>query len=211
MITMMYEVLVHVPETYASTRQIADNFEILVENFTDDVVNTIRHGTVKEVPIMYKSILKKDDEIYFHHNIIRKTIDWEGKEQVGMYEFDRNKDLYRCPLDSIFAIVRDGIFKAVTPFCFIKPIEVTNEEYKHGLIIPIKNDEKENYGVIRYGNSDLEEKGFNEGDIIIFSKDSEYTYNVFGEKLYRMKTNDILAKVEREIWTGEDNLSIKPS
>lgn len=208
---MLYEVLVHVPEAYAETRKIGENFEIYVENFSDDVVNTIRHGEVKKVPLVYDTILKEGDEIYFHHNIIRQTIDWEGKELPGMYDFDKSKGLYRCPLDAIFAIVRDGKFKALSPYCFVKPIKMPHVELQGEFFVCRSNDELDNYGIIKYGNEDLEAKGFKEGDRIIFSKDSEYTYNVFGEKLYRMKTSDILARVEEKAWTGEDNLSINQS
>lgn len=211
MIKMLYEVLVHVPEAYADTHEFKSGAKIFVENTTNEVINTVRHGEVKELPMVFDSILQKGDEIYFHHNIIRSTIDWHGKEKTGMYEFDKKKGLYRCPLDQIFAIERDGGFIAVAPYCFIKPIIQKELEEKDGFIIKHVNTELEQYGIVRYSNRQLRDKGINDGDTVIFSKDSEYQYNVYGEKLYRMKTGDILGKIEEKAWTGEKNLLNKPS
>ncbi|MES1922724.1 hypothetical protein MHBO_004247, partial [Bonamia ostreae] len=131
---MLYEVLVHVPEAYADTHKFKTGTKIFVENLTNDVVNTIRHGEVKEVPVFFDSILLRGDEIYFHHNVIRETIDWHGKEKTGMYDFDKKNGLYRCPLDQIFAIVRDGKFIAIDPYCFVKPVPQEEIEDKNGFL-----------------------------------------------------------------------------
>ena len=206
MIKMLYEVLVKVKEIYASTYEFKTGDKIFVENKTNDVVNTIRHGEVKEVPFLIDSIVQKKDEIYFHHNIVRKSVDWNGKEIIGMFDFDRKKGLFRCPLEEIFAIVRKGKFIAIAPYCFIKPIEKEEVEIKNKFFIKHYSSELEQYGIVKYSNEDLKVQNINEGDIVIFSKDSEYKYNVYGEKLYRMKTTDILCKVEGKEWTGEKDL-----
>jgi hypothetical protein len=46
-------------------------------------------------------------------------------------------------------------------------------------------------GLIKYSNENLNKKGVNKGDKVSFQPDSEYEYNVDGEKLYRMFTKNI--------------------
>ena len=41
-------------------------------------------------------------------------------------------------------------------------------------------------GIIKYPNEYLIKKGVKKGDLISFKPDSEYEFNVDGEKLYRM-------------------------
>ena len=130
-----------------------------------------------------------------------------GNEQNGMFEFDKNKGLYRCPLSLVFAIVRDGIFHAIDPFCFIKPIPKKEITSKLGFLVKNIEEEVNHFGMLRYGNDELAADNIVEGDIIIFSKDSEYTYNIFGERLYKMQSSDVLAKVKGIEWIGEEDLS----
>lgn len=207
MIQMLWDVLVEVPETYLDYKTTDKGKRMYVENRTNNVVNTIRHGIVRSVPIMYKHIIEVGDDIYFHHNIVRTVKDWHGNMKNKMFAFDPSENLYRCPLTEVFAIVRGCEFKAVAPTCFIKPIKEADET-KVGNIYRINiEEEKTHYGIVKYGNEELEAKGIHEGDKVIFKTDSEYTYHIFGEKLYRMKTSQVLALVKEEEWTGEKNLS----
>lgn len=203
-ITMLYDALVHVPNDYAEKVKMESGVEIFVENKTNDVINTIRHGTLKQAPLFFKTILQAGDEVYFHHNIVREVRDWHGNVQNKMFDFDPSKNLYRCPMELIFAIHRDGKFMAVSPYCFIKPIAEQDEVKPNGFIIKHIEEEKQHYGIVKYGNDELYKQHIREGDTVIFRKDSEYQYNIFGEKLYRMRNDDILAKVEGDIWTGEN-------
>ena len=50
-------------------------------------------------------------------------------------------------------------------------------------------------GIIKYINKELESKGLKEGDTISFEPDSEYAFQVDGEKLYRMFTSNIKLKL----------------
>jgi co-chaperonin GroES (HSP10) len=184
MIKMMTEVLVEVPKEYETT-ETRGNVTIHLDNEIDNVKNTVRYGTVVSVPIVFKLDIKIGDKIYFHHNVVREpdTLK-EGREYThGMYDFDRFKGLYRCPLDLIFAIERDRHIMALRPFCFIKPYVLNGEE------IP-------NVGIIKYGNDNLTEQGYNEGDLIVYYKFADYIFNINGEKLYRMKDHRIEGKLE---------------
>jgi hypothetical protein len=67
----------------------------------------------------------------------------------------------------------------------IKPI-LKKEKY-----LKTHQDEEPLVGVVKYSNKKLTEKGIVEGTKVSFQPDSEYEFNVDGEKLYRMFTNNI--------------------
>ena len=67
----------------------------------------------------------------------------------------------------------------------IKPIAKKNHYLKTHL------EEEPLVGYLKYSNNELESLGVKEGDLVSFQPNSEYEYNVEGEKLYRMFTNNI--------------------
>jgi hypothetical protein len=71
-------------------------------------------------------------------------------------------------------------------FCFIKPIP-KGESFIDGVGVT----EEPLWGKIKYSNKSLETLGLKEGDKVSFQPDSEYEFNIEGEKLYRMYTNNI--------------------
>jgi len=71
-------------------------------------------------------------------------------------------------------------------YCFVKPIDVKDNHYL------LKNTNEEPLmGIVKYGNESLAALGVNEGDVVGFQPESEYEFNVDGEKLYRMYTHNI--------------------
>ena len=50
-------------------------------------------------------------------------------------------------------------------------------------------------GIMKYPNEYLISQGVNAGDTVVFSPDSEYEFNVDGEKLYRMYDHQITVKL----------------
>ena len=61
-----------------------------------------------------------------------------------------------------------------------------------------KQEKKEQIGKVKYVNSKSIDDGFKPGDMVMFIKDADYEMEVEGEKLFRMRNQDILAKVNSE-------------
>ena len=68
-------------------------------------------------------------------------------------------------------------------------------------IAPLKNYDEINtsleqslIGVLKYGNSSLEVLGITEGDVVGYTPYGEYDFIVNEERLYCMKSNDIVIK-----------------
>lgn len=185
-IELLHDVLIKVPEVVKK-----ESNGLLNIIAVDEVANTIRFGEVLDTP--FKCVLQKGDIIYFHHNIVarRKSMDGSGVF-TGSYEIDRSEGLYHCPLTEIFGYERDGIFKALDPFCFVKPIKNINNKEDNGLIVVDKNKEIPYIGILKHSNEKLRAMGLNDGAKVVFGEWSMYEYPIKGEKLYRMRDKKII-------------------
>lgn len=188
-IKLLHDVLIHVPEVMQTTKE---NSEVLIAKEFNNPLNIVRYGTVISTPVLYDTILHPGDIVFFHHNIVRRSMAMDRTIMHNPYEVDRAKGLYNCPPEEIFGIERNGTFTALDPFCFIKPIKNETITKKSGIFMVSGDIEKPNLGIIRYGNEHLKSLGLNDGDKVVFKVDSEYEFHVYGEKLYRMKSNKIL-------------------
>ena len=63
-----------------------------------------------------------------------------------------------------------------------------------------KDNEKEqpNVGIVKYSNSSLEALGITPGTLITFTPNSEFEFIIEDERLYCMKSNDIVLTHEYE-------------
>jgi hypothetical protein len=77
-------------------------------------------------------------------------------------------------------------WEAHSKYCMIKPVEKKDNHY-------LKTHETEEplIGIVKYPNKYLISKGVNKGDKVSFQPNSEYEFNVDGEKLYRMFDSNI--------------------
>jgi hypothetical protein len=74
-------------------------------------------------------------------------------------------------------------------YCFVKPIDKKDSfMFKRGNEEPLM-------GEMVYPNSYLQEQGVGQGSQVSFQPDSEYEFEVDGEKLYRMFDHQITLKL----------------
>ena len=73
-------------------------------------------------------------------------------------------------------------------YSFVKPI-VSNDKF-------VKETERSLIGIIKYVDKQLD--NINKEDLVGFTPDSEYEFIVDGERLYRVPTNSISIKYERQ-------------
>ena len=143
---------------------------------------------VVSVPLAYSTSIRKGDEIIIHHNVFRRYYNQQGKD-VNSSKFFK-EDYYFCQPDQIYLYKRSGNWNSFMDRCFVSPIKET------GFLSDQK--EKELVGILKYGNKSLEESGITPGDLIGFTPNSEFEFVVDGEKLYCMKSNDIVIKYEHK-------------
>ena len=172
---------------YSNEVKVGDKSLIIntqVETFKS--VNNI--AKVIEVPLSFKSVIKKGDLIMIHHNVFRRWYNMKGVEKNSKSFFKDN--LYFVHQDQIYLYKRKDKWKAFNDRCFIAPLKDN---------VDVNNwQEQSLIGILKYGNSSLEALEINEGDLVGYKPMGEYDFVVDGKRLYCMKSNDIVIKYEHQ-------------
>ena len=149
-------------------------------------VNNI--AKVIEIPLSYKTSIKVGDLIMIHHNVFRRWHNMRGEEKNSKSYFKDNK--YFVQRDQIYLYKRKSKWQAFDDRCFIAPLEDN---------VDINNCQEQNLiGILKYGNSSLEALEISEGDMVGFTPNSEFEFIVNNDRLYCMKSNDIVIKYEQQ-------------
>ena len=159
-----------------------ENVNLITSTSKEDASSSNRFAKVVETPINYTGSIEKGNTLLVHHNVFKYYNDMKGREKSGKSYF--KDDLFFVDNDQFFLYKKENKWNAHGKYCFIKPIKP--EEF-----FIDKGKEEPLIGIVKYINEDLKLKGVQEGDKISFTPDSEYEFNVDGEKLYRMMTHNI--------------------
>ena len=169
---------------YNNTKKVGDS-ELLLNSEISDHKYVSRNGIVLNIPKETETEIKIGDEVIVHHNIFRRWYDVRGIEQNGRAYY--KEDMYFVKPDQIFLYKRNNKWFAPKGYCFIKPIESNNILLEKE--IPYR-------GIIKYVDKQL--KDIQKEDLVGFTPSSEYEFIVDGERLYRVLTNSISIKYERQ-------------
>mgnify|MGYP003691452543 CR=1 FL=1 len=185
MVTVNY-IIVESDEVYSNVEG-----GVIVSDSIENVSNINRVATVLAAPDF--TVLNTGDKVLVHHNIFREKYTPQSQKIKSDFFIEGNK--YFVPLTEVFMYNRTGSWEALAPYCFVEPIK----EEQDALSFDIRDNHKgykRNIGKLVYSNPVLEEQGVNQGDLITFSKDSEFEFNIGGSILYKMCSKDILAVLE---------------
>lgn len=158
---------------------------MIVNTSIEEATNVNRFGIIVSLPLNYSGNIKIGDEVIVQHNVFRDWFDTKGITRKSVCYF--KDDLYFVGEESIFLIFRDGKYISVDYYCFIQPI-IEDKRW-------IGKVEVEHQGIVKFQNNYLEKQGVFVGDKIAFKTDSEYEFEIDGEKLYRMRVPNILVKI----------------
>ena len=177
-------------ERYNNSTKVGDK-ELIVntEIFNHQYVN--RLAKVIEVPILFNTPVRKDDEIIVHHNVFRRWNDIKGREKNSRSYWKDNK--YIISPDQIYLYKKDN-WMAMPGYSFIKPLKAVdkfNVETERPLI-----------GIIKYSDGT-----YNKEELVGFRPNSEYEFIIEGQRLYRVLNNFITIKYEYQGHEEEYNPS----
>jgi co-chaperonin GroES (HSP10) len=147
-------------------------------------VNNI--AKVVSVPLAYKTNIKIGDTVVIHHNVFRRFYDIRGKQKDSRSFFKDN--LYFCAIDQIYLYKRDKDWNSFGERCFVAPVK-NKDQFS-------LQKEQNLIGILKYGNSSLNELKIAPGDLVGYTPNSEYDFVIDNERLYCMKSNDIVIKYE---------------
>ena len=167
---------------YNNTKELSGT-EFITSTSEENHMASNRIGIVESTPIDYAGPIKPGDELLVHHNVFKYYNDMKGRQRSGRSFF--KDDLFFIEDDQFYMYKQNGDWHCHDRYCFIKP--VAKEEsflYKNFKDEPL-------VGLVKYANNYLKSQGVNSGDKITFKPDSEYEFEVDGEKLYRMFDSNI--------------------
>jgi co-chaperonin GroES (HSP10) len=152
---------------------------------------------VVATPLAYKTPIKKGDIIVIHHNVFRRWYNIRGEQKDSRSFF--KDDLYFVSQDQIYLYSNGNAFKSFGDRCFVSPTKNKN----------VLDNKKEQslVGILKIGNSSLEALEINPGDVVGYKPFSEYDFVINDERLYCMKSNDIVIKYGHEENQAEYNPS----
>jgi len=171
---------------YDNTKEIG-GIELIVSTSEEDHKFSNRYAEVIEVPVGYKGPITPGDTLLVHHNAFKFYNDMKGRQKSGKSFFKDDK--FFIEPDQFFLYKSGGKWFTYDKYCFITPIPATESYIKKPF------SEEPLMGIVKYANDYLISKGVNAGDKVCFAPDSEYEFNVDGEKLYRMFDHQITIKL----------------
>lgn len=171
---------------YNNTKEIS-GVELIISTSEEDHKFSNRQAEVVETPLGYKGPISKGDILLVHHNVFKFYNDIKGRRKSGKSFFMDDK--FFIEPDQFFMYKKGETWYAYDRYCFVQPIQAIDSYIKKPF------SEEPLMGIMRYPNDYLKSKGVNPGDSVCFSPDSEYEFDVDGEKMYRMYDHQITIKV----------------
>ncbi len=155
---------------------------------TNSSIESFKHvnniAEVVETPVAFATPIRKGDLIIVHHNVFRVFYDMKGiKKNSRSFLKD---DLFFCAVDQVYLYKRTNTWKSFGDRCFVAPVKNKN--------LLSTDKVADLIGILKIGNSSLEESGINPGDIVGFTPNSEWEFVVDNQIMYCMKSNDIVIK-----------------
>ena len=155
---------------------------------TNSSIESFKHvnniAEVVETPVAFATPIRKGDLIIVHHNVFRVFYDMKGIKKNSRSFLKDN--LFFCAVDQVYLYKRKDTWKSFGDRCFVAPVK--NKDF-------LSTDKVADLiGILKIGNSSLEESGINPGDIVGFTPNSEWEFVVDNQIMYCMKSNDIVIK-----------------
>ena len=151
---------------------------------TFKAVNNI--AEVVAVPLAVRTNIKVGDKVIIHHNVFRVFYDIRGAKKNSRSLF--KDDTFFVSLDQIYMYGDLGNWKAFGDRCFVMPLKS-----KDSLTL---DKEQKLIGILKYGNSSLEALKISPGDLVGYTPFGEFDFIIDDQRLYCMKSNDIVIKYE---------------
>ena len=162
---------------------------------TFKAVNNI--AEVLAVPLAVKTNVKVGDKIIVHHNVFRVFYDMKGRKKNSRSLFQDNT--FFVALDQVYMYGDLGNWKAFGDRCFVMPL-------KNNDSLTLDKEQKL-IGILKYGNSSLEALKISPGDLVGYTPFGEFDFIIDDQRLYCMKSNDIVIKYEYQGDEVENNPS----
>jgi len=151
-------------------------YSMIISVSEEDHKYSNRFAQVISTPSRYEGDIKPGDLLLVHHNVFKFYYDMYGKRKSGKSFLKDNEFLIEW--DQFFMYKNETGWHTHDKYCFVKPI-IGKDMFGNECELPL-------VGEMKYANHYLTSKGIKNGDKVFIAPDSEYEFQVDGEKLYRV-------------------------
>ena len=162
---------------YSNVKKIG-SVDLIVSTSEEDFNFSNRYAEVIGVPVNYSGPIKEGYILLVHHNVFKYYHDMRGRQRSGRSYF--KDDLFFVDSEQFFMYYDGKDWNPYDRYCFIKPIPAI-QSY---IFKPFS--EEPLIGEMFIVNDYLRSQGVKKGDLVTYLPDTEYEFNVDGEKLFRM-------------------------
>ena len=180
--------IVRLPKKFKDTVEVAGQELYLASKF-NEFENRYNYGEIVSTPAKFNTGASVGDTLYFHHHICVES-KYHLQEDLYMVQYEPDGGYgshayaFQPPSGSVVML---------SDWVFVRPPEKEDEQKTTSGIILLEQESKvEDHGEIIYSSDAIEEAGAKAGDTVYFSKSSDYAMEVNGEKVWRMRINDLL-------------------
>lgn len=160
--------------------------ELDLVNKFQEFENRYMEAEIISVPVAWETGAKPGDTLYFHHHVVLNS------------HYNLGDDLYFVPFhpkagrnNLANAYANGDTFVPLGCWVFLEPME-SSRKMTSAFFEIVQNDVQNDRGRVWGVSEELEELGVTKGDVVYFSKNSDYEMEVDGKKLWRMTTDDLL-------------------
>lgn len=175
--------VVYVPKKVNETKKIGD-VEIYIETKFNEFEHRVMEGEVVGIPEKYKTQVAVGDTLYFHHHVVitPQVID----EKNDLYQVNYSPDGGHATQSYIVKKKDTDEIIALDDWVFLDPIK-PEPKLKSDILELVSFEEEVNYkGKIMYASDKIKELGLKIGDVVWFTKNSDYEMQIDDKKLWRV-------------------------
>lgn len=156
--------------------------DFIVNTTIEDAQYVNRLGIVSAAP--KGSEISVGSKVITHHNVFRTYFDMKGNQRKSNEYF--RDEAYIVDPEKIYMYDSGQGWRCTKDYVFVAPIP-----YLHnGNIYRSDKEKEEHVGIIKHSSV------YPEGTQVGFTKNSEYQFEIDGEKIYRMRLKDICIKFD---------------
>tara|TARA_R110000787_G_scaffold49859_4_gene119259 strand:- start:6781 stop:7344 length:564 start_codon:yes stop_codon:yes gene_type:complete len=161
--------------------------EFITSSSKEDHTASNRFAEVITTPIGYSGEISPGDLLLVHHNTFKFYNAMSGKERSSnAFLFD---DLFLITPDKYYMYNHDGEWKCDGRSSFVRPVKSDNSFINKGTAKEPLN------GEMVYPSDFALGSGLTSGDKLMFAPNSEYSFQVDGEELYRIYDTHLTIKL----------------
>lgn len=175
--------VVYVPKKVNETKKIGD-VEIYIETKFNEFEHRVMEGEVVGIPEKYKTQVAVGDTLYFHHHVVitPQVLD----EKNDLYQVNYSPNGGHATQSYIVKKKDTDEIIALDDWVFLDPIK-PEPKLKSDILELVSFEEEVNYkGKIMYASDKIKELGLKIGDVVWFTKDSDYEMQIDDKKLWRV-------------------------